>query len=299
MSESSYERKPIPDHMARQGRTDRPSPCGIHGGTRTPRAESKPGAGPSWSFFPRHFSPGKPAVHAAGKLTGGFFWATVLPPDRLCRRVDNRRVNSAPQSPPIPTPTEPGDERQAPASLTEIFIAFTQMALQGFGGVLAVVQREMVERRRWMSRDEFVEEWAVAQVMPGPNVINLAIIFGLRHFGWRGALVGIAGLLTAPTCVVLSLTLLYAQFAHVPQVQAALRGMGGVTAGLIAATGLKLMPTLARHPLGWRLAAVFSVLTFIGLALLRLPLVWLLLALGGPSCYITWRRLGAGKEAGQ
>lgn len=236
---------------------------------------------------------------------GDFFGPARNSWSRSCCRADNRRVNSAPPSPshpplPEPVPATDADHRQ-PASLGEIFIAFTQMALQGFGGVLAVVQREMVERRRWMSREEFVEEWAVAQVMPGPNVINLAIIFGSRHFGWRGAAAGIAGLLAAPTCVVMTLALLYAQFSDIPQVQGALRGMSGVTAGLIAATGLKLMPALARHPLGWRLAAVFSLLTFIGLALLRVPLAWLLLLIGGPSCYLTWRRLGPGarQEAGR
>ena len=49
-----------------------------------------------------------------------------------------------------------------PRSLRELFFAFTWLALQGFGGVLAVVQRELVERKRWLTREEFVEEWAVA-----------------------------------------------------------------------------------------------------------------------------------------
>lgn len=194
-----------------------------------------------------------------------------------------------------PSSSRTGDEPSpvSPRSLGELFIVFTLMALQGFGGVLAVVQREMVERRRWMTRDEFVEEWAVAQVVPGPNVINLAIIFGSRHFGWRGAVVGTAGILAAPTCVVLALALAYAQYGQAPQMQAALRGMSAVTAGLIAATGLKLLPALARHPLGWRTAAVFSLLTFAAIALLRLPLAWVLLGLGGLSCALTWLRLGA------
>lgn len=224
---------------------------------------------------------------------------------RFCGPVDNDEVNSAP--PPAPSlPPSPGHaddnsaDRRTPSSLIDLFVAFTVMALQGFGGVLAVVQREMVERRRWMTRDDFVEEWAVAQVMPGPNVINLAIIFGSRHFGWRGAVFGVAGLLIAPTCLVLSLALAYAQFAHIPQVQSALRGMSAVSAGLIAATGLKLLPALGRHPLGWRLALALCLLTFVAVALLRLPLALLLLTIGGASCVLTWRRLAVsdrGSEA--
>ena len=79
-----------------------------------------------------------------------------------------------------------------PASRPEnpraLFLAFTTLALQGFGGVLAVVQRELVERRHWLTNEEFIEDWAVAQVMPGPNVVNLAVMMGDRYFGLRGAL---------------------------------------------------------------------------------------------------------------
>src|SRR5262249_53014813 len=69
-----------------------------------------------------------------------------------------------------------------PRNLTDLFVSFTLLALQGFGGVLAVVQRELVENKRWMTKEEFIEEWAVAQIMPGPNVINLGITLGWRYF---------------------------------------------------------------------------------------------------------------------
>ena len=53
-----------------------------------------------------------------------------------------------------------------PSSRTDLFVSFTLLALQGFGGVLAVVQRELVEKKRWMTREQFVEDWAVAQILP-------------------------------------------------------------------------------------------------------------------------------------
>ena len=86
-------------------------------------------------------------------------------------------------------------QRTQPQSLSDLFFSFTVLALQGFGGVLAVAQRELVERKRWMTNEEFVEEWAVAQIMPGPNVINLGIMIGGRYFGLRGALAALAGML--------------------------------------------------------------------------------------------------------
>ena len=82
------------------------------------------------------------------------------------------------------------------------------LALQGFGGVLAVVQRELVEKKRWLTADEFLEDWAVAQVLPGPNVVNLAVMIGDRHFGLRGAAAAFAGLLAAPLVVVMVLAVL-------------------------------------------------------------------------------------------
>jgi chromate transporter len=179
-----------------------------------------------------------------------------------------------------------------PASLADLFISFTLLALQGFGGVLAVVQRELVEKKRWLSREQFVEEWAVAQIMPGPNVVNLGITLGARYFGWRGSLVAVAGLLAAPTLIVLTLGLLYSGFGDNPHVAGALRGMGAVAAGLVMATGIKLASALKRNALGLPLATVFSVAAFVGIALLRLPLAWILVGLGGVSCLIAYRRLG-------
>jgi chromate transporter len=163
--------------------------------------------------------------------------------------------------------------------------------LQGFGGVLAVAQRELVEKKRWLSTDEFLEDWAVAQVLPGPNVINLALMIGDRHFGLRGAVAGVAGMLTLPLCVILALAVLYAHFASNPQVAGALRGMGAVAGGLIAATGIKLMPPLRRHPLGFGLCLAIVALVFAAVALARVPLGWVLIAVGGPACLWTWRKL--------
>ena len=97
-----------------------------------------------------------------------------------------------------------------------LFVAFTAVALQGFGGVLAVVQRELVERWRWMTNEEFVEDWTVAQVMPGPNVVNLALMMGDRHFGLRGALAALAGRLALPMVLLLGAATAYAQFAAHP-----------------------------------------------------------------------------------
>ena len=83
---------------------------------------------------------------------------------------------------------------QRPPSVAALFWAFNRLALQGFGGVLPVAQRELVERLRWLTREQFLELLSLSQVLPGPNIINLGLILGDRYFGWRGSLVALAGL---------------------------------------------------------------------------------------------------------
>ena len=196
-------------------------------------------------------------------------------------------------SPPTAAlPEAPSHERAQPKSLSDLFISFTLLALQGFGGVLAVVQRELVEKKRWMTREEFVEDWAVAQILPGPNVINLALMIGDRCFGIRGAMAAVAGMLVCPLAVVITLALAYTQFGGNPHVAGALRGMGAVAAGLITATGIKLAGALRKHPLGVIGAALLAAACFVSVALLRLPLVFVLLGLGGLACGLTYRQLG-------
>jgi chromate transporter len=179
----------------------------------------------------------------------------------------------------------------APASLRELFLAFNRLALQGFGGVLPVAQRELVERHRWLTKDQFVEMLAIAQVLPGPNVVNLALMFGDRVFGWRGALAALAGMLIVPMAIVIALTVFYVRFADAPAVTGALRGMGAVAAGLILSTGLKLLGTMQRNVMGLPVALGLAALTLLATAWLRLPLVGVIAGLGSLAFAVAWVRL--------
>jgi len=178
-----------------------------------------------------------------------------------------------------------------PASLTALFWAISGIALQGFGGVLAVVQRELVEKKQWLTTEEFVEDWAVSQIMPGPNVVNLALIIGDRYFGWRGALAALAGMLTFPLLVVMALTIGLAGIGHLPAVQGALRGMGAVSAGLIAGTGIRLVPALRSNAMGTLACALIAASVFIAIAFLRVPLAWTLLGIGLPAFFWALHRI--------
>lgn len=191
------------------------------------------------------------------------------------------------QPPPAVTAGDPpgADPSPGPESLTALFLAFSGLALRGFGGVLPWAQRALVEERRWLSREQFVEILAFAQLLPGPNVCNLSIMIGDRFFGWRGAIVALAGMLGAPMVVVLCAVLLYARVADHPVAQGAVTGMAAVSAGLILATAVKLGMALRKR---WRWLA-FAVAAFVAVGLLRWPLLPVLLVLMVGAVGLAWR----------
>jgi chromate transporter len=190
------------------------------------------------------------------------------------------------------TPPEPSTLLPRPGSLWELFSAFSLLALQGFGGVLAVAQRELCERRRWLSPQDFVELLATAQVLPGPNVCNLSLMIGDRFFGWRGALTALAGMIAAPMLLMLALAWLLGEASAVGQMQATIKGaLGGiaaVAAGQIVGTVLKLAAPVRHHVLGWPTCVALAITAFAMMAWLRWPLVWVLLGFGSLTCLGTY-----------
>lgn len=179
-----------------------------------------------------------------------------------------------------------------PASLWQVFVAFTVLAMQGFGGVLAVAQRELCERRRWLTQADFLQLLSTAQVLPGPNVCNLSLMIGDQFFGWRGALVALSGMIAAPLALMLALAWALGQAATVEAWQHPIRGaLGGVAvvaAGQIIGTVLKLSAPLKEHALGWPTSVALAATAFAMMAWLHLPLIWVLLGLGGTTCLYTY-----------
>ena len=199
-------------------------------------------------------------------------------------------------------PVSVAPSQQRPHSKTELFLTFASIALQGFGGVLTIIQREMVDKRRWLTPKEFTEDWAVSQILPGGNVVNLCIILGNRYFGWRGALAALSGILLPPLVIVLLLATAYNQYVHLPEVAGAVRGMGAAAAGLIGAVSIKMMAGLKKNELGAGVCAALIAMTFIAVGLLRWPLVYVVLGLGAPAfAYAVWiiRKQAKNLQGGQ
>lgn len=133
-------------------------------------------------------------------------------------------------------------------SSARLFITFTLIGLSGFGGVLPWARRALVEKKQWLSAQEFNALLGVCQLVPGPNIVNLAVCVGERFGGVRGAFAAVSGLMLAPMTIVIGLALLYDQFGEFERVQGILRGISSVGVGLIAATGFKMLIEELRYP---------------------------------------------------
>ena len=151
----------------------------------------------------------------------------------------------------------------------QLFLAFSQLALSGFGGVLPWAHRALVERRRWLTQREFVETLALAQLLPGPNVGNVSVMVGFRFAGYAGAVAAFAGLVTGPFLLMIAAGMLYQNYGTLPLVQQALSGMSSVAAGLVLATGVKMTASLKRRWRPW----LFMALALAGVGALRWPLL--------------------------
>ncbi|HEY8564752.1 MAG TPA: chromate transporter [Beijerinckiaceae bacterium] len=171
------------------------------------------------------------------------------------------------------------DEAEAksapPITPLQLFLAFGKAGLCGFGGVAPWAHRILVEERRWLDDKAYAELLGLGQILPGPNVVNLSIMFGRRVAGPAGALAAFAGLMGPPLVVLVAIGSLYQSYGGHPTVQAVLGGMSAAAAGLVLGMAVKLARKLEAGPL----LAGAGVLAFLGAGVLRWPLILVVLGL--------------------
>jgi chromate transporter len=177
----------------------------------------------------------------------------------------------------------------------ELFAGFFSVGIVGFGGVLPLTRRMIVERRRWMTPAEFTDLLALCQFLPGGNVINLSAATGLRFRGLPGALMALAGLMAAPMAIIILLGLVYARFQDSPAVRRLFAGLAAAAAGLVIAMAVKIAAPMRHNLAGVAVAAA----CFAALALLRMPLLTTMAVMVPTSVFIAWRRDVGRRDAGR
>ncbi len=184
---------------------------------------------------------------------------------------------AAAPAPELPTPIPPG--------LIALFVAFAKMSLSGFGGVLAFARRGIVDQHKWMTADEFNEAFALCHFLPGPNIVNLSVVFGSRFRGIAGGIAAFAGLVGPPVVIVTILAALYAHFGEIDVLRRILSGVSCAAVGLLISVVFRMMmPLFKRRDV---VGLVILLAVFVATGLLRLPLPAVLLVAVPLSIAIT------------
>jgi chromate transporter len=190
--------------------------------------------------------------------------------------------------------TAPEGLNSTPPSLVVLFVAFAKMSLAGFGGVLVFARRAIVDHHRWMSADEFNETFALCHFLPGPNIVNLSVVFGSRFRGIAGGIAAFVGLVGPPVVIVTMLAALYAHFGEVDALRRILAGVSCAAVGLLIAVVFRMMmPLIRRRDL---VGLVVLGAVFVAIGVVRLPLAAVLLVAIPLSMAITFatrRRVAA------
>jgi chromate transporter len=182
---------------------------------------------------------------------------------------------AAPPSPAAPVPTH-----------AELFLAFFRITLSGFGGTLPWTRRMFVEEKRWMTAEEFNDNYALCQFLPGPNIVNLTAVFGSRMRGATGALAAWAGFLVLPFFLMVTIGALYARYGDVDALRRILSGLAAAAAGLLISTFAKMAVPLFRAPLAPGPFVVVATAGAIGL--MRWPLLWVMAVIVPISIALGW-----------
>jgi chromate transporter len=186
----------------------------------------------------------------------------------------------------VPSSTS-GPSPQTP-TLLELFVAFALISLCGFGGVLAWSRRMLVEERKWMTPEEFNDAYALCQFLPGPNVVNLSVVFGRRIRGPVGSAVALVGLIGPPFVIVTLISVVYGWFGEIGALRRTLMGVAAAAAGLVLGTCAKMALPLFRDRFG--IAPLIALATFTTVGVLRWPIYAALAVLIPLSIAIAWVR---------
>ncbi len=181
-------------------------------------------------------------------------------------------------------PQEPSSIKQ-PNNCWDIFWSFTCMAMQAFGGSTAIEQQFLVDQKQWLTMPRFLEMLTVSQVLPGPNIMILSVMLGDRYFGWRGALAAFLGMITFPATLMLTVFVIYEQYASNPVVSAALAGMAASASGMVIGAAIKLVPNIKSNIIGKPVWILLLAVTFISVGLFKMSMIKVLPLVGIPAFF--------------
>ena len=145
--------------------------------------------------------------------------------------------------------------------LSQILKVFGWIGLTSLGGGRsAYLHVGLVEKRKWITNHEFIQDLTLCQLLPGPNYSNLAVAIGVRLAGWRGGLCGAVALIVPGFLILLALSIAYFRIGFTPKIASAMHGAGAAVVGLVFITAVRIMGTTIRRGRELLLAGAIFVL---------------------------------------
>jgi chromate transporter len=184
------------------------------------------------------------------------------------------------------SPTDCVQDTRPHPSLAELFLGFAKISVSGFGMILPWARRMIVDEKKWMTAEEFNETYSLAQILPGPNVVNMSVVFGSRMHGAAGAAVALLGLLGPPALIATGLSALYGVYGDVDVLRRILTGIAAAAIGLMIAVIARMAEPLLRK--GFGPAPLVMAATFLAIGVARWPLVWTLVVMAPASIALAW-----------
>ena len=158
---------------------------------------------------------------------------------------------------------------QKAVSRWDLFSGFLLVGMFGFGGIATAIFHVVIERRRWLTPEEYTSTLGLGQVLPGANLINLATMIGDRFQGALGSLLALCGLMVVPIVCLLALTSVYDRFSYLPDVHSGMLAAAAGAVGLTIGTGLKLARTILKSAV----AVFFAASSFVMIGLFHFPIL--------------------------
>ncbi len=174
---------------------------------------------------------------------------------------------------PLPTPAE-------------LFVAFATIAALGFGGVLAWARYVIVQKRRWLTPEEFNEQLALCQVLPGGNILNFSVMYGCRCAGALGSLAALLGLIGPPVILMIIAGMLYRRYGDLPALHGVFASLAAAAAGLLIATAAQMVTASVKARV--RPTHIVAAATFVAVGVLRWPLLWVTVVVAPIGVALAW-----------
>ncbi len=168
----------------------------------------------------------------------------------------------------------------------ELYFTFVKIGAVTFGGGLAmmpIMQRELIEKRGWVTEDELIDYFAIGQSTPGIIAVNVATFIGYKKLGWLGGIIGTIGVVTPSWVIIMLLAGAISSVDQYPLAQKALKGINVAVAALLTSVIVKFSKKTIKNI--WN--ALFMLLAFALIYFFKVQSVWIILTSLIIGCLLT------------